>query len=73
MYTSSRALYGLALTGNAPRFFTKTTRWGLPYLAVLVSVAFGFLSYMSAGSDTAGTVFGWFASEFGLAGCTQTE
>ena len=64
MYTSSRALYGLALTGSAPRMFTRTTKWGLPYLAVAVAALFGCLSYMNAGAATAGTVFGWFASAY---------
>jgi hypothetical protein len=27
LYTSSRTLYGLALQGNAPRWFAKTTCW----------------------------------------------
>ncbi|KZV62415.1 amino acid permease [Peniophora sp. CONT] len=68
MYTSSRALYGLALSGNAPRIFAMTMkRNGLPFLAVLVSVAFALLAFMgtSAGS---GKVFGWFSNMTSIAG-----
>jgi amino acid transporter len=33
----TRTLYGLALKGHAPRFFLWTTRWGVPYMCVLLS------------------------------------
>lgn len=59
LYTSSRALYGLALNGQAPAILKKTNRWGLPWVAVLVGVAFSLLSFMSVGSASAGTVFGY--------------
>lgn len=51
LYTSSRALYGLALNGNAPRFLRKVNSWGLPWVCVAVGIAFSFLSYMSAGAS----------------------
>ena len=47
LYTSSRALYGMAITGSAPRIFDKTTRWGLPYLCFAVGCAFSCLAYMT--------------------------
>lgn len=68
LYTSSRALYGLALSGSAPKIFIKTSSWGLPYYAVLVGCLFALLSYMSTGSSTAGEVFGWFANMTSVAG-----
>lgn len=68
LYTSSRALYGLALNGNAPRFLRKVNSWGLPWVCVAVGIAFSFLSYMSAGAKSAGTVFGWFANMTSVAG-----
>jgi amino acid transporter len=68
LYTSSRALYGLAANGNAPRFFTKVNSWGLPWPAVLVGIAFSFLSFMSAGASKAGEVFGWFANMTSVCG-----
>ena len=45
LYTSSRALYGLAANGSAPKIFLKTNRFGLPYLCVAVGTAFALLSY----------------------------
>lgn len=61
LYTSSRALYGMALNGQAPRIFARTTKWGLPYYATAVSIAFSFLSYMSLGSGSS-TAFGYLAN-----------
>jgi amino acid transporter len=61
LYTSSRALYGLALNGQAPKVFTKTSKNGVPWVALLFSGAFGALAYMSLQSN-AGTVFNYFAS-----------
>ena len=52
MFTSSRALYGLAISGQAPRLFAKTTSWGLPYYGVAVATAFSCLAYMSLGSGS---------------------
>ncbi|GAA99794.1 hypothetical protein E5Q_06497, partial [Mixia osmundae IAM 14324] len=68
MYTSSRALYALAIAGNAPRIFARTNSWGVPWVSMIVSIAFAFLAYMSAGSTSAGTVFGYFANMTSVAG-----
>ncbi|KAI0644691.1 amino acid permease [Trametes meyenii] len=58
LYGSSRALYGLALNGNAPKVFLKVTRHGLPWVAVAACASFGLLSYMGL-SNGSGRVFGW--------------
>ncbi|KDE06473.1 AAT family amino acid transporter [Microbotryum lychnidis-dioicae p1A1 Lamole] len=68
LYVSSRALYGLALNGNAPKFLRKTNRWGLPYICVIVGILFSFLAFMSVGSSSAGEVFGWFANMTSVCG-----
>lgn len=67
LYTASRALYGLALAGNAPRFFAHTTRSGLPLPAIVFSSLFGFLAYMCVNSGS-GTVFDWFSDLTAIAG-----
>ncbi|EIN13541.1 amino acid permease [Punctularia strigosozonata HHB-11173 SS5] len=67
LYTSSRALYGLALAGNAPRIFLKTTKRGLPWLALVTCALFTTLAFMSVNSG-AGTVFGWFQNMTSVAG-----
>ncbi|GAA6044926.1 hypothetical protein JCM8097_004461 [Rhodosporidiobolus ruineniae] len=68
LYTSSRALYGLALNGNAPRILTKTNSWGLPWVSVCVGCAFALLSFMAVGSAGAGTAFNWFANMTSVCG-----
>lgn len=61
LFTSSRALYGLALTRQAPQIFARTTKNGLPYVALIVCASFGALAYMSL-STSAGKAFGYLAN-----------
>jgi len=67
LFTSSRALYGLSLAGNAPRVFSKVSKSGLPYVSVIFCSLFSVLAYMgiTAGS---GKVFGWFSNMTSVAG-----
>lgn len=59
LLAGTRVLYGLALKGQAPQIFLRTTTWGVPYVCVLLQTAFMFLSFMSL-SNGALTVFYWF-------------
>ncbi|MBW0518477.1 hypothetical protein O181_058192 [Austropuccinia psidii MF-1] len=68
MYTSSRALYALALAGNAPAIFKRTTSWGLPWVAMMVSIMVALVAYMSVGSGGAGEVFGWLSNMTSVCG-----
>jgi amino acid transporter len=67
LYTASRAIYGLAASRNAPKFFLKTTRNGLPYVAVLFCASFSLLAFMAV-STSAGSVFLWFSNMTAVAG-----
>lgn len=67
LYTSSRAVYGLALVGNAPQVLRYTTKKGLPLAAIFVCSAFAFLAYMGANAGS-GMVFQWFANISSVAG-----
>lgn len=67
LYTSSRALYGLAIAGNAPSIFGRTLRNGLPAAALIVSSSFSLLAYMGVHSGS-GKVFNWFANMTAVAG-----
>jgi len=58
---------GLAVSGNAPKIFLRTTRNGLPYVAVLFSAAFSLLAFMAV-SRGAGQVFDWLANLTAIAG-----
>ena len=61
LLAGTRVLYGLALKGQAPRIFLRTTSWGSPYVCVLFFTAAMFLSFMSL-SNGALTVFWWFVA-----------
>jgi amino acid transporter len=67
LYTSSRALYGLAMVGNAPTIFMKTSRKGLPYVSIIFCALFACLAFMGIGTGS-GKVFGWFANMTAVAG-----
>lgn len=67
LYTSSRALYGLAVSGNAPKIFRRTSRKGLPYPAVIFCSMFALLSYMGIHAGS-GKVFQWFSNMTSIAG-----
>ncbi|KAF9229501.1 hypothetical protein BS17DRAFT_723335 [Gyrodon lividus] len=67
LYTSSRALYGLAISGNAPRIFMKTSKSGLPYVSVIFCALYTTLAFMAVSSG-AGKVFDWFSNMTSVAG-----
>lgn len=67
MYSASRMIYGMALRGYAPKFFAKTTRSGLPIVALTFVNCFMPLAYMSINSG-ASTVFNWFSNLTALSG-----
>ncbi|KAJ7873272.1 amino acid permease/ SLC12A domain-containing protein [Mycena olivaceomarginata] len=57
LYTSSRALYGLAASGNAPRIFLKTLSNGLPIFALAFCASFALFACMGVTSGSS-KVFG---------------
>ncbi|KAJ8084224.1 hypothetical protein PM082_002991 [Marasmius tenuissimus] len=67
LYTSSRALYGLGAAGNAPSFVMRTTKRGLPWVAIAIGASFSGLAYMVV-SAGAGRVFIWFQNMTSVAG-----
>jgi amino acid transporter len=61
LFTSSRALHGLAIRGHAPRIFGHTSKHGVPYPAILTSACFATLAFMTL-SAGAGQAFGYLAT-----------
>lgn len=61
LYLSSRSLYALALSGNAPSIFKTCTKSGVPYWAVVASSLFCALAYLNVASSGA-VVFNWFVN-----------
>lgn len=62
LYSGSRVLYSMALNNQAPRVFKYTTRYGVPWAAVLFTWAIGCLAFLNV-SNSGATVFSWFASK----------
>ncbi|KAF3766871.1 hypothetical protein M406DRAFT_251863 [Cryphonectria parasitica EP155] len=58
LLSGTRVLYGLALKGQAPKIFLRTTSWGTPYVCVALFTAFMFLSFLTLSNDAL-TVFWW--------------
>ncbi|PHH67671.1 hypothetical protein CDD82_1227 [Ophiocordyceps australis] len=61
LYSGSRVLYSMSLTGQAPRCFSATNRFGVPWAAVLFTWAFGLLAFLNV-SNSGATVFKWFTN-----------
>lgn len=51
LFLSSRSLYALALSGNAPRMFKACTKNGVPYAAVIASSLFCALAYLNVANS----------------------
>lgn len=61
LFTSSRALYGMAISRQAPKIFARTTKSGLPWVSLIACALFGGLAYMSL-QTSAGKAFGYLAN-----------
>jgi len=67
VYSGSRILVALADEGQAPAFFKKTDKNGIPIVSVAVTSAFGLLGFLNLSSSGA-QVFNWFLNISGVAG-----
>ncbi|KAJ9100026.1 hypothetical protein QFC19_005844 [Naganishia cerealis] len=67
VWVASRTLYSLALQNQAPKFFAKLTKKGVPWICVLAVWAIGLLSFLSAGSGGASAAFTWLQNLTALA------
>lgn len=61
LFSGSRIMYGLALTGQAPKVFAQTNRYGVPWSAILVTWTFGLLAYLNV-SNSGAQVFTWLSN-----------
>lgn len=67
-FNASRTLHGMAVDGLVPAFIKKTNRNGVPWVAFLISIAVGCLSFLQAGSAGTSKVLDWF---IGISTATQ--
>ncbi|KAJ6062008.1 uncharacterized protein N7446_006128 [Penicillium canescens] len=70
LYMSSRVLYSLAISKNAPGIFTRCNRWGVPYVAVSACSIFALLAYLNLSNNTS-EVFNWLINLTNTAGFTS--
>ncbi|KAI9166445.1 putative amino acid permease [Paramyrothecium foliicola] len=61
VYCASRSLYGMALEGKAPKFFTICTKKGVPIYCVAFVLVIALLSFLQLSNDTS-VVLDWFVS-----------
>jgi len=66
-FSASRAMYGLAIRRQAPQILMRVNRNGVPYVAVLVTLAFACLSFLSMSAGAAKVLNWW----IGLCGAAQ--
>ncbi|KAJ1549078.1 hypothetical protein HK405_010152 [Cladochytrium tenue] len=67
VYSGSRILHGLAEDGLAPKFLRKTSRSGVPYVAVTLTAVFGLLGFLNE-STSGATAFNWLMNITSVAG-----
>ncbi|MFC7392028.1 amino acid permease [Scopulibacillus cellulosilyticus] len=67
LYASTRTLFALAKSGNAPRLFAKVNKRGVPTNALYLTTAFGFLAFLSSFFGN-GVVYNWLLNASGLSG-----
>jgi amino acid transporter len=60
LYVGSRYLFALAQIRQAPRFFLKCNKAGVPVYCVLFTASFSLLTYLSCASGGPTVVFQWF-------------
>jgi len=67
IYSGSRILVALANEGQAPQFFKKTNRHGIPYIALACTSALGLLAFLNL-SAKGGQAFDWLLNITAVAG-----
>ncbi|KAK2054189.1 amino acid permease [Colletotrichum caudatum] len=67
-WVGSRMVVAMTTDRQLPQFFGRTTKHGVPYVAVITAWLFGPLAYLSLGSGGAADAFQWLLSLSTVAG-----
>lgn len=59
VFAASRSLLGMAQHGQAPKILARTSKRGVPYVAILLTLAVGCLSYMSVSAGSVKVLNWW--------------
>ena len=66
MYASSRMLFSLAKQGYAAKIFGRTTKRGIPYVALIGTTVVGLLTFITSIMGT--KIYAWLVAASGLTG-----
>lgn len=58
VFSATRILHGMAMDGKAPHFFSKCSKSGVPFYAVMLTLTFCLLSFLQLG-ESSSTVLEW--------------
>ncbi|CCH59939.1 hypothetical protein TBLA_0C01240 [Henningerozyma blattae CBS 6284] len=61
LFASSRSLQTMAINSQAPKCLGKINRFGVPYVAVIVSIILSCIAYLNCSKSTS-DVFKWFTN-----------
>lgn len=61
LYSASRTLYSMSMTGDVPKIFSKVNRYGVPYVCVGTASAICLLAYLNV-SNSSSAAFTWFSN-----------
>lgn len=61
LYSASRTLYSMSLTGDVPQIFSSVNKFGVPYVSVATASAICLLSYLNV-SNSSAAAFTWFSN-----------
>lgn len=59
VFAASRSLLGLAQRGQAPKILARTSKRGVPYVAILLTLVVGCLSYLSVSAGSVKVLNWW--------------
>lgn len=67
VYIGSRLLYALGSAGIGPKFLTRTTASGVPFIGVIITALVGLLGFLSV-SEGSETAFNWLVNISAVSG-----
>ncbi|KAJ6024119.1 hypothetical protein N7540_004916 [Penicillium herquei] len=53
LFTATRTLHGMSITGHAPRFFARCTKAGVPIYALFFALSFCLLAFLQVNTSSA--------------------
>lgn len=59
VFAASRSLFGMAQRGQAPKILMRTNKRGVPYVAILLTLAVGCLAYLSVSAGAVKVLNWW--------------